>query len=397
VFIKRIDSKRAFVGEKKEMGNSRYGFLFERITFGETEATEIPNNFTEWKSFDWEKLELTLYDTLISFGLNLAMAIIIIVIGFIIIAIISRIFLAIAKKRKWDRTFVGWLNVALKALLKVIVLILAFTRLGINMATITGLLAAVGIAFSAALGNVIPNFVCGIFLVVLKPLHVGDWVSVAGVDGVVEELGIVNVKLCSWNNTVFFVPNSKAFNSIITNCSVLSKRRLDIFIPIAYSEDLDAVKDVIMSTLKSNPYVLPHPRPFIKVDAVDGSRITLSVNPWIKRTEDPFFFITFVWDVREEILRNMRKARLRFGVNCLNVDIHMGDQEPAPKPSKKTVYEAEQLLDIDHDEVFEYEGAPESAARRRLISRLRNRIGGSGDDDDVTDDDFEDVEILEAI
>jgi len=371
-----------------------WSFLFKRINFGEDTPEEedeeetkttLPKNFTELVDFDWEEFELTLLDKAVSFALNLVMAIIILIIGFLIVFIISKIFLGIAKKRKWDPTFVAWFDKALRILLKVIVLILVLNRLGLNMSTVTGILVAAGIAFSAALGNIIPNFVCGVLLLVMKPIHVGDWVTICNCNGCVEELGTVNVKLCSWNNTVFFIPNATVFTSIITNLSVRSKRRLDIIMPIAYSEDVDAVRDVVMSTLKSNPYVLQHPRPFVKVDNVDGSRITLSVNPWIKKPEDPFFFITFVWDLKEEILSNMRAAHLRYGCDCLKVACHMGDQEPAREPTERDLREAEKLFEVQHDEVFYREKEKVDNSRSFVKTLLRGK-GYQPTYDDYDDD-----------
>jgi len=313
------------------MGNNKFSFLFEKLSVFDRPflgglTASLPKNVTEFTTFDWYEFENTLLDKAVEIGLNLVMAIIIIVIGFLIIAIISKIFMAIARKRKWNSTFVVWLDKGVTILLKVLVLILALNRLGVDMSTVTGLVAAAGIAFSAALGNVIPNFVCGVALMIMKPLRVGDWAAVSGCEGVVEELGMVNVHLCAWNNTIYIVPNSTVFNSVVTNFSRRSKRRLDILITIPYTEDLDAVRDVIMSTLKANKLVLEHPRPFINVEDITGSRITLSVNPWISKPEDPFSNILFMWDVREKIIQDMRAAHLRFGCDCLKVECHMGDQ-----------------------------------------------------------------------
>jgi len=379
---------------------SRFGFLFERITFGTDGSTgvELPSNFTAWTTFNWEELEQTLLDTAVEVAIDLLLAIIIIVIGFLIIALLSRAFMAIARRREWDKTICGWLNSAIKALLKLIVLIIALNVLGLNMSTLTLLLAAFGVAVSSALGSIVLNFVCGVALMVMKPIHVGDWVVSSGCEGVVEEIGMVAVTLCHWNNTIYVIPNKNLFNSVITNCSVLSKRRLDIFITVPFVEDLDAVRDCIMHTLKSNPYVMASPRPFVNVEYVDGSRISLYVNPWVRKPDDPFFYITFMWDIREEIIRDMRKAKLRFGVDCVEIGFHMGDQQRAPDPSPKNVHEAEKLLESDYDYLAKDDLGDDSKTSE---SKLRLRLKRKKDDPDAPDDekeeDNDDTQVIDAI
>ena len=307
---------------------------------------------SEQEALDWNELGKTVLNEVVSFALKLVACVVIVVVGFIAISILSRIVKAIGNARKWDKTVCVWLDKGMRVLLKVIVLIIALGTLGVDMTTAALLLTALGVAVSAACGSTTLNFVCGAALLATKPFRVGDWVAVSGVDGVVERITMFNTRLCSWSNTMHVVPNSTMFNSVLTNYSVLSKHRLDMYLPIAFREDIDAARDVILAVLRASPVVLAHPRPFVRVENIDGARITLVVTPWVRRNDDPFFYVQTRWDLAEQITVALRAAHVRLGCDAEKLICRFGDREPAPKPQPKSKYEVERLLDVEHDEVF---------------------------------------------
>jgi len=371
---------------------SKYGFLFERIHFGDTASSEqqLPQNFTAWKEFDWNAFKLNLLNKALNLAIGILLAIIIIIIGWILIAIISRIFLAIGRRRKWDKTFVGWVNTALKVLLKLVVLIIALNRAGLDMTMMTLLLAAFGVAFSAAVGQIALNFICGVAFMIMKPFKVGDLIEAAGVDGGVDTIGIFCCELSAWDNTIVIVSNSAIFNSVITNWTARSKQRIDLRLSISATEDLDGVRKVIMHTLLSNPYVLKHPRPFVSIDEFDSSRTKLVISPWIRKPEDAGFYPTFEFDIREDILRAIRKAGYRLGCDCLTAGLHIGPQQRPPLPRPKNIHEAEKILEPDEEE--------EEEVPERNHSSLFHRKKKKGDNVDYEKmDEHDDAVVLDAI
>lgn len=331
----------------------------------------LPTNTSAWKEIDWNAVAASLLDRVVSFAVRLAACVVLVVVGLALIAVVSRVLLAVARARKWERTVVVWLSGALRVFLKVVLAIIALSTLGLDMATATGLVAAAGVALSAALGNVVLNLVAGAALMVTQPMHVGDWVSVAGCDGVVVEIALVHTTLCSYSNTLHIVPNTAVFNAVVTNYSVLAKRRLDIALPIAYTEDVDAARDAVLRALRACPAVLAHPRPLVTVDAVDGAAITLAAMPWARRTDDPFDYVTLPWALREDIVRELRAARLRPGCPALRATCQHGARTPAPRPLPRGRHEAERLLEVDHDPVADSDES-ECDARHH---RHRHRFG----------------------
>jgi small conductance mechanosensitive channel len=69
-----------------------------------------------------------------------------------------------------------------------VVAILGF--FGIETTSLAALIAAAGVAIGMAWSGLLSNFAGGVFLVILQPFKVGDFVTAAGVTGTIEEIGL---------------------------------------------------------------------------------------------------------------------------------------------------------------------------------------------------------------
>jgi small conductance mechanosensitive channel len=86
------------------------------------------------------------------------------------------------------------------------------------------------------------NFAAGAFMLVLRPFKVGDFVTVAGVTGTVQELGLFGTTLITPDNVMTVVGNGKIFADTIQNFSALPVRRVDRTAQLAAGVDpVDAI------------------------------------------------------------------------------------------------------------------------------------------------------------
>jgi len=92
-------------------------------------------------------------------------------------------------------------------------------------ATITGALA-LGVAFAA--GDIIENFVAGIFILKDKPFEVGDHIEWNGNDGIVRKIDLRVTKLDTFNNEQVTVPNGDLANSVVMNPVANETRRVAV-------------------------------------------------------------------------------------------------------------------------------------------------------------------------
>ena len=98
---------------------------------------------------------------------------------------------------------------------------------GIQTTSFAALLAGAGVAIGAAWSGMLGNFAAGAFMLVLRPFKVGDLVSVGGVTGTVQELGLFGTTLITADNVQTIIGNGKVFGDTIQNFSALPLRRVD--------------------------------------------------------------------------------------------------------------------------------------------------------------------------
>jgi len=351
---------------------------------------ELLNSSGAVNSFDWGAFLQSLADKLLSIALKLAYGIVILIIGMIIVAILLFIIRRIIRRTKWEETLKRWCLSVISALLKVILFTIVIGSIGIEVMSFTALISAMGMAIGLALSGIVQNFMSGVLIIVLKLVKVGEWIRVSGVEGVVEETGIVFTKLVQFNRQAHFIPNSLIVNGVVTNYTRKSKRRIDLTFTIAYREDVDRTREAVIAALLTDDRVLRSPRPLVTVEDVDGSKITLNVMPWIK-TPDPFIYMGILWDMNGHILEAIQDSDLAVGPGVYDAVYHFGPQPLPAKPQEKSVKELEEPLELsDHDSDKEDKDKKSKKSLKNLIHRKNKHKKLEDEDDESSDSDEED-------
>ena len=105
------------------------------------------------------------------------------------------------------------------------------------------LLAGAGVAIGVAWSGMLGNFAAGAFMLVLRPIKVGDFVGVGGIVGTVKEIGLFGTTIITPDNVMTIVGNSKVFGDTIQNFSTLPARRVERTAQLAGGVDaVDAIQ-----------------------------------------------------------------------------------------------------------------------------------------------------------
>lgn len=176
----------------------------------------------------------------------------------------------------------------------------ALPLLGINPA---GVLVAGGIAglvIGIASQKVVGNFVSGVFLLVERPVKIGDQVSMGDVSGTVVDIRLISTTIRTFDGLYVRVPNERVFTSSITSFSGNVARRVEYEVGIGYSADVERAREVIMEVVEAHPFALKNPAPQVFVDRLGDSAVVLRIRAWAPSSE---------WSrVRAELLEKIKKA-----------------------------------------------------------------------------------------
>jgi small conductance mechanosensitive channel len=106
--------------------------------------------------------------------------------------------------------------------------------------------AVVGLVIGFASQRTIGNVVAGILIAFSQPLRLGDEVEVAGVKGVVEEIGLTYTWIRTRDNDRLVVPNEKLASDTIRNSTIRSPLTLaEVTVQVPASADLRKVVEAL--------------------------------------------------------------------------------------------------------------------------------------------------------
>ncbi|MEN9905243.1 MAG: hypothetical protein RLZZ555_1808 [Pseudomonadota bacterium] len=175
---------------------------------------------------------------LVAFGLKVLGAIAVFVIGRWLISLVTGLIANMMTRQKVDPTVQRYLVSFISVSLNIILVVAILGYFGVETTSFAALVAGAGVAIGAAWSGLLGNFASGIFLLVLRPFQVGDYVSVGGVEGTVVELGLFGTTLNTPDNVRTVIGNGKIMANDIRNYSANPWRRVDLYAQLAGSADL---------------------------------------------------------------------------------------------------------------------------------------------------------------
>ncbi len=124
----------------------------------------------------WQELILT---TATEVGIKVLAAVAFWVIGRWLIGVAVNMVRASLERQKVDPTVLRYVGSIVTVTLNILLVIGILGYFGIQTTTFAALIAAAGVAIGMAWSGLLAHFAAGAFLVVLRPMKVGDFVTVA--------------------------------------------------------------------------------------------------------------------------------------------------------------------------------------------------------------------------
>ena len=171
-------------------------------------------------------------------------------------------------------------------------------------AVAAGLLASsalVALVVGLAAQRPLANFIAGIVIAFSQPLRIGDLVTVDGVRGVVEEIGLTYTFIKTPDNSRFVIPNEKLASDTILNSTIVTPEKLaQVTVQVPLDKDLDAVVDLLESEAAGDP------RAEVLVTGLNGSA-SVTVRTW---APDAAELELVESDLRQRLVHLLREQKL---------------------------------------------------------------------------------------
>ena len=242
-----------------------------------------------------------------AFIINFLAAILILVLGWTVSGLLGRSIRRLAaRSSRIDPTMVPMLHAAAVWSLRIFVIIAVLARFGVQTASLIAALGAAGLAIGLALQGTLQNIAAGIMLLALRPLRVGEYVSVVGrAEGTVEEIGLFISRLRQADGVIVHLPNNLIWGNTIVNFSRNEIRRLELALQVPHAHDLEKALITLQDLVNRNLDVLENPAPRILIASYQESHTAVTIHVWTKVEQ----FTDLRLDLYRKALLALRQAQ----------------------------------------------------------------------------------------
>lgn len=216
--------------------------------------------------------------------LQVSYSLLALIIGLIVLRAINRVmemnfrdrltaqqYMIVSKAVFWG----GWL----------IILLTVINNLGLKITTVLGAAGILGVAIGFAAQTSASNLISGIFLIFERPFKVGDVVQVGDTTGAVVSVDLLSVKLRRFDNCFVRIPNEMIIKTQVLNITNFPLRRVDVNVGIAYKEDLERVRKILLAVADEFPKALTDPPPVVVFTGFGDSSQNILFGVWAMKED----------------------------------------------------------------------------------------------------------------
>jgi len=254
-------------------------------------------------------------DWVMSVGVRLVIAFIIMFVSFKVINLISRRIEKRANDARADKTIMKTLAYLTKIGLKVLVVICLVGYVGIDTSGLTALVVSFGACIGLAVNGALSNLAGGVLIILTRPFKLDDYIEAQGYSGTVVDIHITTTKLRTPDNKVIYIPNGPLATGNIVNYSVMDTRRVDFTFSVAYGSDVEQAKKIIREIIEGHELVLKDPEVFVRLTNQGDSALDITARAWVKSGD----YWTVNFDVLEAVTDRLEKEGIEIPFNQLDV------------------------------------------------------------------------------
>lgn len=172
-------------------------------------------------------------------------------------------------------TLVGYLGFVLLG-------VLVLSALHINLTNLTWVVSALSVGIGFGLQAIVQNFISGLILLTERPVKVGDWVSLGGVEGDIQRINVRATEIKQSDNSTVIVPNSQLITQNVRNVTMggaLGSVGIALTLPL--DTDVHKVRELLLAAYAEHPAILETPKPSVSFTQLNDQGLTLSASGYV--------------------------------------------------------------------------------------------------------------------
>ncbi len=173
----------------------------------------------------------------------------------------------------------------LKYAFEVLVIIYVLNLFGVNLTALFGAAGIAGIAIGLAAQTSLGNVISGFFILQEHVFKIGDHIKVDDVEGNVDSIDFLSIKIKTFDNQIVRVPNETVIKTKVENYSAKPLRRICLYITVPNETDFSMAIPRLENAVKSTELVLEDSESSVLCFDYADSGTTLRIVAWTNYSE----------------------------------------------------------------------------------------------------------------
>ena len=226
-----------------------------------------------------EEAKQVALDFIVRYGFQIVGALIILAAGFFVSKWLGNLLMKALMRREMEPPVRTLIVRVLRLLVIALTVVIALDKFGVQVAPLVAGIGVAGVGVGLAMQGVLGNLVAGLFIIVVKPFRVGEYIDLLGEQGEVKTIELFNTTLAHPDRSRVVIPNRKIVGEILHNFGTM--RQLDLKFSVAYGSNISQTTALIREAVVNHPRVIKDPPPVIGITDFGESSINIAVGPWV--------------------------------------------------------------------------------------------------------------------
>ncbi|MBV4505635.1 DUF3772 domain-containing protein [Pseudomonas sp. BW13M1] len=172
-------------------------------------------------------------------------------------------------------TLVGYLGFLFLAML-------VMSTLHINLTSLTWVVSALSVGIGFGLQQIVQNFISGLILLTERPVKVGDWVSLAGVEGDIRRINVRATEIQMSDRSTVIVPNSQFISQNVRNVTMANALGVvSVTLTLPLETDASHVRELLLAAYKEHESILDAPATSVTFKDLTSSGMVIGVSGYV--------------------------------------------------------------------------------------------------------------------
>ncbi len=172
-------------------------------------------------------------------------------------------------------TLVGYLGYVLLA-------IVVMSTLSISLTNLTWVVSALSVGIGFGLQAIVQNFISGLILLTERPVKVGDWVSLAGVEGDIRRINVRATEIQMSDRSTVIVPNSQFITQNVRNVTMGNALGVvGITLTLPLDTDVLKIRELLLAALNEHEAILDTPAPSVSFKDLTSNGLIISATGYV--------------------------------------------------------------------------------------------------------------------